>query len=215
MDDQKPKGDPFLAFGTANPIDDLLSRFSAEDCDRSLNGVFSGQNIVTLRREAQQFNLGLVKRAKPRTELIVSVDCLVESVVGYTQPVFITPNSEMVSEGSLPSYESGHRSYLEISVTTDSACPIKKLKSAGLPPIQSGDRIVAYILKGEEIREAETVMENVPNSIPHAGSAVSQEGKSHWVERDFKQEETTQKIEKLFAGRVVATYITKDPSIRS
>lgn len=164
--------------------------------------LYSGNNYLTMKnidkifddvkKQEDAYNRELLKRSKPKEELVVSIDCLVESVTGYVLQTEFHVQSERVFGGKSPSYSGGDSSHLEIRVKTDTAT--NKLVSRGLLPIQKGDTIRAYILKGEEEYERNIQALHTHNR------------RSHWVERNFSEEEKPFKIEKLVNDEVVATY---------
>lgn len=149
----------------------------------------------------KRYNARLRKRAKPKEELLIPVDCLVERVTGYTHEVSHTPHSEVRYGGSSPSYKTGMFLSLELSVQTGT--PIETIKFPGWPPIEKGDKIRAYIFAGTE--EHEKPLGSISEIID--ASVRLHKPASHWVQREFTETEEVQKIEKLRNNKVVATYI--------
>lgn len=145
-----------------------------------------------VKKQEAAYNRELLKRSKPKEELVASIDCLVESVTGYVSQRRFHVQSEIAYGGKTPAYNAGDSSHLEICVKTDTAT--NKLACRGLLPIQKGDTIRAYILKGNEEYER-----NIQELHTH-------NRRSHWVEREFSEEEKPFKIEKLVNNEIVATY---------
>jgi hypothetical protein len=153
-----------------------------------------------LAKEIEKKNEELRAKAKKREDLIVPVYCYVTSVEGYLSQRKMTPHSERMIGGKSPSYNVGDSSRLELLVDTKEG--IKYVNFAGWPPIEKGDSIKAYFLKGE-LKSEETKL-----GIQRISMRYNQL-QSHWIERDFQETETALKIEKLRDGKVVATYHNK------
>ncbi len=148
--------------------------------------------------------------AKPKEELITQLECLVTEVTCYTKPTAMTPDSEIRIGGHSPRYATGLMSETILSVYTDS--PVRRITMPGIYPLENGDQIRAYILKGvlkEEQRSVPPRRETIPPSpvVPAPPRRLPQK---HWIERDWHEDEKAVKIEKLRAEQVVATYVYKE-----
>lgn len=172
-DDQKIKPD--------NILDDLVTTEGAEDIFKKMF------------EKDEKYNQELRKKSKSKEELVVNLELLVKSVNGYINQTSFTPRSEMVLGGTSPRYGGGDKSYLEIEVYSGNK--VKIIEFQGLPPIFAGDKIRAYIFKGEEKFEKESFPKHSRNNPT-----------SHYIERDFKKIEKAFKIEKLSKNDILATY---------
>ncbi len=166
-----------------------------------------------------KYNLDLAKRAREKEDLISAVECLVQRVEGtvYTNRK-MTPGNEMRFGGSSPSYAVGDKSYLELEVESESA--VRKITFGGLPPIEKGDKIRAYIYNGKEESEKEvellvtllskknpTIEDEIRASVEKYD--IRSKPRTYWVRRDFNEKEEAVMIEKIKNNEVVATYINK------
>ena len=145
------------------------------------------QNMLQKRLKGiKQYNTDIRSRSKPYEALIVPVDCGVQSIVGSSQET-------------------------TLEVITNNM--VKTLTFHGLPPLEQGDTIRAYIFKGKKVYEK---LENDPfdswNSPFTRQGCYHQEPPSHYVARDFKEKEAAVKIEKIRKNNVVATYVSTPPS---
>lgn len=158
-----------------------------------MGGISSGgcRTIEDIKR----YNAELRKRAQKKEDLIVPVDFTVESVLGYNSGTGCIPIGPIVMGGHTPTRQVGDYSALELQVNS-AKTQVKKLSFNGWPPIEAGDKIRAYIFIGEEKKE-----------MPTQGFEYC--GQSHYIQREFKKQETAVKIEKLKKGKVVATYTNK------
>lgn len=148
-----------------------------------------------IQKEDEKYNADLQKRAKKPEDLIVPVYATIKSFDGNSSSTSFTPFSEMAIGGHSPRYQRGNSLNLEMRVETKT--PIKRLHWGGYPPsLEVGDTIRAYIVKG--IQETERGHSRLGPSYPAPPS--------HWVSRNFQEEENPFKIEKLRKGKVVATY---------
>jgi hypothetical protein len=168
--------------------------------DKDLDGLSSidiGQTglIAKIKEENKLFNRELKKRAKTKEELTVAIECVVKGIISYNLSTSVTPQSEMVYGGKSISYKTGNVSHSEIKILSDTT--VKELKFGGCPNVEKGDKIRAYILKGKEEFEKKTFCISYDN-----------DQKAFLVGRDFKEEELTFKIEKLWGNEVIATYIS-------
>lgn len=162
--------------------------------------------IKKAAENARKHNEDLHKLAKPYEALIVPVEAIVESVEGYTTTVYAR-SGPLIIGGHNPTYRSGHISRLELYVKTTEPTPITKITFNGLPPIYAGDKILAYVFKGREEYEKESIGYFCrPRHL--AGPGLQPE--PFYVEREFNKEEQIEKIEKLSNGKVIATYSYKE-----
>ncbi|HLC97917.1 MAG TPA: hypothetical protein VJC21_04010 [Candidatus Nanoarchaeia archaeon] len=152
------------------------------------------------RKEAERYNAELRTRAKTKEELMVLLECRVLSVEGYIAQSSFTPHSELRIGGTSPSYKTGDSSSLELAVESGTA--VKHLHFKGLPPLEKGDTIRAYIFKGKEEYERVIISERVPFILRRFGPRTP----TVLVEREFEENEQPFKIEKIRNGEVVATY---------
>ena len=128
-------------------------------------------------------------KPKSKEELIIPLECIVESATGYISSSRFTPKSEITYGGPLASYCTGDISLLELEVITDKPTPIKRVTIRGAWPIESGDRIRAYIFKGEFTENDDTYLRKK--------LAADMEGESlakEYNEREFKEKEEAYKI---------------------
>ena len=144
------------------------------------------QDIFQKQQEdIEQHNTDVRTRSRPYETLIVPVECSVQSVVGSSRET-------------------------TLEVVTNTA--VKTLKFYGLPSLEQGDKIRAYVFKGEEVYEK---LRDDPFDmwkIPSASNRCYQpKPQSHYVERDFKEKELVVKIEKRRKNKVVATYLSISP----
>ena len=129
-------------------------------------------------------------------KFIVTVEAVVESVVGHTGSVSFTPESEMVFGGRSPVYHGGQFSHLEITIGDHPV--VKKILFAGLPPIEEGDRIRAYVFKCEEYKDIFCGQSQLRRAVHNITCLPIEERiPPKYVLRDFKAEEQAFKIEKL------------------
>jgi len=129
--------------------------------------------------------------SKDYKTFIVPIEVAVQSVVGYTSSTSFTPVSERVFGGSSPVYQGGQSSHLEIIV--DRHPIVKKVLFAGLPSIEEGDIIRAYVFKAKVPEDTRLLLE-----IHNISSlSIKQRIPPKYVVRDFKPEERAFKIEKL------------------
>lgn len=161
------------------------------------------ERIEAEGKKEEERRAWLKTNAKPKEELIVRVECTVESIISSTYQGRFTPESEVRYGGHSPSYGTGNYLCSEIKVNTTNT-PIKTLEFSGWPHIERGDRISAYIFKAKEEYNPEiSVAEFLQEKLTY------QKPKPIYVERDFKEKETPVKIEKLVNGFVAATYVNK------
>lgn len=153
-------------------------------------------NLEKWRQEDEQYNQDLRSRAKTPEQLTQGLECTVLEVNDYQGSTSFTPRSEIVIEGHSSSYRGGHTYRTELKVQSDTL--VEKLEFKGWPPLEAGDTIRAYILKGKQ--EAEKSFGPSCRDPFHQGS------QTHLVERDYQPVEHPSKIEKLRDGKVVATY---------
>ena len=147
--------------------------------------------------QAKKYNEQLRTKAKTEAELTVGLECTVQEGNFYQGSTSFTPRSEMVIGGHSSSYSGGHTYHSEITVESETL--VEKLQFKGWPPLEAGDTIRAYVLKGKQEYEKNVMDSGTWDNTSH----------SHWVERDYQATEKPSKIEKLRDGRVVATYHNK------
>ena len=145
------------------------------------------------------YNKELVSKAKKREDLIVPVKCLVKCVIGYNTKISISPVTPNTVGCRQAEYRTGNCSSLEIEVKTNTV--IEKLLFNGWPPIENGNKIVAYIIKGREEYKKDLM-----------GIPIKNE-KSFFVEREFDETEIPLKIQKVGYWGVLATYINYEAHI--
>lgn len=144
---------------------------------------------------------------KPKEQLIVPVECTVESIVSSSYEGRFTPESELQYGGHSPSYSTGAHLNSEIKVNTANT-PIRMLEFHGWPNIERGNRIRAYVFKGkEEYLEIEAKLKAELWDFTHR--IGERRPKPIYVEREFEEKESPVKIEKLVDGFVVATYVNE------
>ncbi len=146
--------------------------------------------LEEVEKENREYNDDLRARAKTREELIVSLECTVLEIHGYQGLTSV--HSEMRMGESSPYYNTGHTYRTEIKVQSDTS--VEKLEFKGWPPLEAGDLLRAYIIRGE-LKYEKTFRNDFNHNLL-----------SHWIERDYQQVEHPIKIEKLRDGKVVATY---------
>ena len=147
------------------------------------------------------------KTTQQKEQLIVPVECTVESIVSSTYNGRFNPQSEVCYGGHSPSYNTGNFLHSEIKVNTADT-PIRILEFPGWPHIERGDRIRAYVFKGKN--EYATLHDKVTADLGAFIHSIGKKPKSVYVERPFEENESPVKIEKLVGGFVVATYIAKN-----
>ena len=125
---------------------------------------------------------------KTLEEVIVPIGCEVISVFGKTERTSFTPRSERMGEES-PSYEGGDVSYLELGVKTDT--PVRKIIFRGSASIRVGDKIIAYVVKGEERKRFITI----ERPRYHRREEVC------YADRELKEEEKSVRIERVGGAR--------------
>jgi len=153
------------------------------------------------RQKSEQYNLDLQAKAKTKEELTVGLECTVLNVNGYQGSTSFTPSDLPIGPYSgVSSHKTGDVYKLELLV--DSNSPVQKLIFRGCWPLEAGDTIRAYILKGKE--EAEKL-----SFGPSCYDPLHQGPRTHLVEREYQPVEQPSKIEKLRDGKVVATYHNK------
>lgn len=187
----KKKTPPGLWSQPADPTASVLSELenvSDEEWTR---------NIETAEKEREQYNLELRARAKTEEQLTVGLECTVVDIHSYQSSTSFTPSSEIVLGGRSPTYGGGHVYRTEMKV--ESGTLVEKLEFAGWPPLEVGDSIKAYVMKGKPEPEKHSLGSFCNDSF-------DQEPKTHLVERDYQATEQPSKIEKLRNGKVVATY---------
>ena len=177
-----------------------LSLFELSEADKKIvDGSWApgSENEQKAHRLVDKYNAELRKSAKKEEELIIPVELTVDSVVGQIhQSHYVT--TEIVMGGRGRGHDVGDTSVLELMVNSDSV-PIKVLAIPGLPPIEAGDRIRAYLFKGASKLEL--------------ARYFNDERAKFFIEREFNEKEIPLKIEKLNnGGKVVATYINKSNS---
>jgi hypothetical protein len=168
-----------------------LFEFSEEE--KKIVGSFNPEDRKRAEEIVEKYNSKLRRNAKKQEELLSSVDFIVNSVVGRVYQSQYVTDSIMMGGKSL-GHKTGDISLLELKVCS-SDTPIKELAFPGLPPIQAGDTICAYIFRGQSMQELD--------SYGHANGA------SCFVKRPFEEKEIPLKIEKLKEGKVIATYINE------
>ena len=181
-------------------------RAASKDLDRSpvdLNSLseLDVKNILeNAQSEEEAYNTNLRSQAKKKEDLITPLECLVTEVLSYTKVVEMTPQSEMRLGGISPHYITGIISNTELTVCTDGT--VRKIMMPGILPLESGDQIRAYIVKGE--------MEAEQHTLTPAPRYQRDKPVLHLIARDWKEEETAVKIEKMRSDKVVATYTIVD-----
>ena len=108
-----------------------------------------------------------------------------------------TPSSEMRLGGTSPSYGT-FSEYTELKMSSD--LPVQRITMDGLLPLEAGDYIRAYVLRGTEEMERTRGL----STRNYDRMCIPK----HWVEREWKEEEKALKIEKIRENKVVATYLT-------
>lgn len=154
--------------------------------------------IEKCKQEDEQYNKDLRTRAKTQEELTVGLECVVESVDFYQRTGRATSKKARYGGPPVASHETGYFLHTELSVKSDSL--VQKLEFKGWPPLEAGDTIKAYIMKGKE----------EPEKLSFGSyHDPYQEPKTHLVDRPYRAVEQPSKIEKLRDGKVVATYHNK------
>ncbi|RME31575.1 hypothetical protein D6789_02280 [Candidatus Woesearchaeota archaeon] len=120
----------------------------------------------------------------PGEELSVSLEATVVSVecssLAYRRSNgVIGPGSHSTASG---------RDYIS-TITINIDGPVKRLEFGGWPPLEKGDKIRAYVIAGDEVRD------------PLKRSSVTR-----YTPRELREKEKPFKLEKLRDGEVVATY---------
>jgi len=137
-------------------------------------------HLDDILKQIEKHNEDLRARAKPYESLIVPIECSVQHV-------------------------NGSRKKTTLEVLTQS--PVKTLTFYGLPPLEKGDMIRAYVFKGEELHEK---LPDDPFSLNNhpwgRKKCYSPMPPSHYVERDLQAKEAAVRIEKIRNNEVVATY---------
>ena len=151
------------------------------------------QNKVEVYRDRDvvEYNIQLEARVKTKEELVTSIDCVVESVDGYSSTASVPCGGHFNTLTS-----GGHSNSLKIGVSSDT--PVENLGFyGGWPPIEKGDQIRAYVYVGEK-EWGKLTWSDIDK------------GKSnppcYLVERPLNPKEKPLKIEKLKDEEVVATY---------
>lgn len=148
-----------------------------------------------VKKEAEEFNSDLRKRAKPTEDLKVFVECDVKMVYMYFRRMSHTPRSEVRIGGTSPSYNTGLMATTRLEVNTKEG--VKIIKMTGTPHLSRGDKIRAYVFKGQEVSEKSTEL----------FGAYRRRLNSHFIERDWEEEEIAFKIKKIDEkGNVLAIY---------
>src|SRR3989344_7176894 len=83
-------------------------------------------------------------------ELIYPINCTVKSVAGCSRKIYNTQLSELVVGREAPNQDMRQNLNLEIDIESSDAPAVKRINFPGWPPIEKGDRIRTYILKGVE-----------------------------------------------------------------
>lgn len=158
--------------------------------DVSLDDLFA-----SARHETEKYNQDLRAKAKQKEELTVGSMFLIKKPTYFQSSTSISPLSENFIGGSSSTYQGGHVYSVELLVTPiQFNGPVEKLLFNGWPPLEAGDTICAYILKGQKEYE-KAFMVDFHHDPPF-----------HLVERPYQSVEQPSKIEKLRDGKVVATY---------
>jgi hypothetical protein len=148
-------------------------------------------------KEIKDYNKDLETRAKDKKDLFTHVDMTVRYATMRSFSHRHTPQSEMRCGGTSPVYSTGMSTRLELMV--DSNCEINKVTFNGYAPLEKGDTIRVYFLKGEQ--------EYFKSPFSSRRRSSNQNNKHVWIERDFLPEEKALKIDKLRAEEPIATYI--------
>ena len=151
--------------------------------------------VKKINEENEKYNQDLRAKAKTPEQLTVGLECVVEEANFY-QSTGQASGGTVRYGGSNSSYKTGHFLRTELSVKGDSL--VQKLEFKGWPPLEAGDTIKVYILKGKQEPEK--------SFGPSCHDPFNQGPRTHLVERDYQPIEHPSKIEKLRNGLVVATY---------
>jgi len=167
---------------------------SDQECEKAIAEIYAEEE-----RKLKE----LREKSSTPEELTYKITCLVEEVEGETKEVRHYDTHNAVIGGRIDSTSGGNVSFLEMKVTTDDA-PVKTVLIRGLPHIEAGNRINAYIVKGEYLHEDQV-------DDWHESADWRDESPKHLIEREWKEKENAIKIEKLDEhGKVLATF--KDTS---
>ncbi len=152
--------------------------------------------IERLEEKVAEYNRELKENSKSEDQLTVKVECFVKGPVTVKTSYIrqVDPNHDLLEGRFQRTYPLG-----QITTTTVpiSHRQIKELVYPGLLPLQEGDQLMAYVLKGEEKREKISPFEEKRWPI-------------YLVEREFKESELVRKIEKVKFGKIVAMYECED-----
>lgn len=145
----------------------------------------------------------LLARQRTEEQVTVPLELIVRDVIGWSESLKFTPESEIRLGGNARAYAAGNRQYSAIMVEGHDT--VRVLKFPGWPPLETGERIRAYVFAGTyaPVNQAEALMETMGRRP---------QGERILVDRPLYEEESPLRIEKLRADRVVATYWSAKPA---
>jgi hypothetical protein len=149
------------------------------------------------REEVKKYNKDLRARAKPESELYRVVECMIIGPV-IEDNYSVTIRGENVLGGHSRTYDAGIKTVSSIPVNKEG---IGNILYNGSTALELGDRIRAKIFVGEKEYEKTGILavESGNNGRPF-----------HYLERNFKSQESPVTIEKIVKGNVVKVYRARD-----
>src|SRR3989338_3085881 len=175
----------------------------------AISNFFNGENFLRDKKKEQEaYNRDLRLMAKKPSDLISSFDCKIKNVFGEIEPVcerkHFSVSDTLIGPGTFSQKEysppiTGHIQNLKLEVFAwDNKIHVKRIIFPAILPLEKGDFIRAYVIKGEYKSEK-------------VGASLfdNEEGDKYLVERDYLEEERAFQLDKLVDSQVVACYIDK------
>jgi hypothetical protein len=158
------------------------------------------------REDIEKFNQDLRSKAKTQDELIVPLECKVESALKFSDKTYLLDkkleNNEIQINCDVK-YENG------VTLLVSNNEKVKRVMFSQWPNLQKDDLIRIYVYKGEEISE-----KNYPNTPFNLTESIPPKDlPTHYIERNWQETEKPILIEKLVDGEVVDTYFNNNTEV--
>ena len=188
----------------------MVSKKELERIQKILNSPKKLRNLVHKPdKKVEKYNADLRARAKKPEELVECFDCFVERIYCEVEPIeereHFSFSDTKIGPGPFgivnsPNHITGYKNSMKLEVmASDESILVKKVNFPIFIPLESGDSVRVYVVRGEYMSE----------KTGGFFSLEEDEQDKHLVARGYKEEENAVRIEKLKDNSVVATYVDK------
>ena len=182
----------------------LESTISEEELKEKLDKI--NQSIKIAIEKRRRDNQELLNAAKPKEELIISLNCHILSATEFYKDIDLRIESEFRAGASIPTYNTGQQTTLELMVDCYKYPELKTILFFGNPGLETDDHIKAYVFLGEAkyLTDAADIFDFSDNPM---FSKEAKMGDPLYILREVKEKEQALKIEKVRGQRILKTYI--------